>query len=199
MKRRPALFLDRDGTLVHDEGYMSDPKRLRLKRNVVHGIKRIVAMGYVPVVVTNQAGVGRGYFTMKQLAAMHARLKAMLRARGIELAGIYACPHHPDDSCACRKPNPGLLKRAARELGLDLKRSVMIGDTDRDVGAGHAVGATSILIGEGKADYVARDILDAARWLRGSRVPGRWSRVQSKAHSPKPGRRRTHSVGQPRD
>ncbi len=172
MNRRPALFLDRDGTLVHDEGYMSDPTRLRFKRNVVNGIRRIVAMGYVPVVITNQAGVGRGYFTIKQLDAMHARLQAMLRARGIELAGIYACPHHPDDGCACRKPKPGLLKRAARDLGLDLRRSVMIGDTDRDVGAGRAVGATSILIGKGKADYAARDLLDAARWLAAVRRAG---------------------------
>ena len=145
---------------------MSDPKRLRFKRNVVHGIKRIVALGYVPVVVTNQSGVGRGYFTMQQLDAMHAKLRAMLRARGLEVAGIYACPHHPDDRCACRKPKAGLLKRAARELKLDLARSVMIGDTENDVGAGRAVGATTVLVGaKGDADYVAKDLLDAARWL----------------------------------
>ena len=161
----PALFLDRDGTLVHDEGYMSDPSRLRFKRNVVHGVKRIIAMGFVPVVVTNQSGVSRGLFTAGQLDRMHARLSAMFRARGVRLAAVYACPHQDEDRCGCRKPKAGLLRRAARELKLDLRRSVMIGDTDRDVGAGRAAGATTIILERGEADYVAKDLLDAARWL----------------------------------
>ncbi len=168
--KRPALFLDRDGTLVHDDGYMSDPAKLRFLRNAVNGVKRFVAMGYVPVVVTNQSGVGRGYFTRAQLDRMHGRLKAMFRARGVKLAGIYACVHHPDERCACRKPAPGLLKAAARELGLDLKRSVIVGDTGRDVGAGRAVGATTICVGDAEGsrpDYVAADLLEAAEWCAG--------------------------------
>jgi histidinol-phosphate phosphatase family protein len=170
---RPAIFLDRDGTLVHDEGYMSDPRRLRLKRNVVNGVKRFVAMGYVPVVVTNQSGVSRGLFTAAQLDRMHRRLTAMLKARGVRLAGIYACPHRDEDRCGCRKPKAGLLRRAARELGLDLRSSVMIGDTDRDVGAGRAVGATAILLGRGEADYAAMDLVDAAKWVATRRASGR--------------------------
>lgn len=170
--KRPALFLDRDGTLVHDEGYMSRPGQLRLIRNAVPGIRRLVALGYVPVVVSNQSGVGRGLFTRRQLDAMMKRLKRMLADRGVRLAGMYVCPHRPDTGCACRKPKPGLLRRAARELGLDLRRSIIVGDSARDVEAGRAVGARTILVATGAerraaADFTARDLLHAARWVEG--------------------------------
>ena len=165
---RPAAFLDRDGTLVHDEGYMSRPERLRLKRNAANGLRRLAALGYRLVVVTNQSGVSRGYFTRGDLDRMHRRLRTLLRARGVRLDGVYACPHRDEDRCACRKPKPGLLKRAARELGLDLRRSVMFGDADRDVLAGRAAGARTVLVGDRAAempDYNAKDLLDAAMWL----------------------------------
>src|SRR5688572_23707599 len=120
MTKRPALFLDRDGTIVHDGGYMSRPSELRLIRNAAVGIRRIAALGYLPVVVSNQSGVSRGLITPKQLDAMHRRLRLMLSTRGVRLGGIYACPHQDEDSCDCRKPKSGMLKRAARELRLDL-------------------------------------------------------------------------------
>jgi len=168
--RRPAAFIDRDGTIVHDEGYMARPSQLRLIRNAANGLGRLAAMGYALVVVTNQSGVGRGLITPRQMAAMTRRLRAMLAARGVRLDGVYVCPHHPDDGCGCRKPKPGLLRRAAREMRLDLRRSVMIGDGARDVDAGRAAGAVAIQVTTGtkertRADYLAKDLLDAARWV----------------------------------
>jgi D-glycero-D-manno-heptose 1,7-bisphosphate phosphatase len=176
--RRRAVFLDRDGTLVHDEGYMSRPEQLRPIRNAAAGVKRFIAMGFVPVVVTNQSGVSRGYFTARALDRMHRRLKALFRERGVRFDAIYACPHRDEDRCACRKPKPGLLQRAARELGLDLRRSVMIGDSDRDILAGRAAGAITICVGDpgaSRPDYVASDVVDAARWMedRGASSRGR--------------------------
>jgi histidinol-phosphate phosphatase family protein len=171
VNKRPAAFLDRDGTLVHDEGYMSRPEQLRPIRNAAAGIRRLVALGYVPVVVTNQSGVNRGLIKPREMTAMTKRLRAIFAERGVKFARVYVCPHRPDEGCDCRKPAPGLLRRAARELGIDLAASVMIGDSVRDVGAGKAVGARTIHVVTGAereapgADYVARDILDAARWL----------------------------------
>ncbi|MBI2932420.1 MAG: HAD family hydrolase [Planctomycetes bacterium] len=184
--RRPAAFLDRDGTLVHDDGYMSRPEQLRPMRNAAYGIRRLIALGFVPVVVTNQSGVGRGLITRAQMARMTDRLRRLFAERGVRFAGVYVCPHHPDDGCACRKPKAGLLTRAARELKLDLKRSVMIGDSDRDVVAGRTVGARTILVGRKamgrpSADHVARDLIDAARWL--SRTA---SRRSSRTTLPRP-------------
>lgn len=154
---------------------MSRPSQLRLLPNVAAGVKRMIALGYVPVVVTNQGGVARGLITPAQLEAMHRRLRALLRAKGVRLAAIEACPHRDEDGCSCRKPKPGMLKRAARALKLDLKRSVMIGDTHRDVEAGQAVGAATILLAEGdppdcEPDFVARDLVAAAQWMA-ARIP----------------------------
>jgi histidinol-phosphate phosphatase family protein len=119
----------------------------------------------VLVVVTNQSGVARGLITRKGLEIIHARLLKLLKSRGVRVEAIYVCPHLPDGKvrryakrCDCRKPKPGLLKRAARELRLDLRRSVTVGDTPRDVAAGRAAGTRTILLGRD-----ARDLLDAYR------------------------------------
>ena len=119
----------------------------------------------MPVIVTNQSGLARGLFTRKSLELIHARLLKLLRARGVKVEAIYVCPHLPGGKikryakrCDCRKPKPGLLKRAARELGLDLRASVTIGDSPRDVAAGKKAGTRTILLG-----HDARDLLDAFR------------------------------------
>lgn len=168
--KRPALFLDRDGTLIRNEPYRDTPRGMRLLPRVARGLKAWVASGYVPVIVTNQSGLARGLFTRKTLGLIHARLLDMLRERGVEIEAIYVCPHLPDGtvrryarSCACRKPKPGLLKRAARDLRLDLRGSVTVGDSDRDVEAGRAAGTRSILLGRD-----ARDLLDAHRRVTAS-------------------------------
>jgi D-glycero-D-manno-heptose 1,7-bisphosphate phosphatase len=168
--KRRAIFLDRDGTLIRDHPYRDTPDGMRLLPRVAQGLRAWVASGYVPVIVTNQSGLARGLFTRKTLGLIHARLLELLKERGVEIEAIYVCPHLPDGPvkryarrCACRKPKPGLLKRAAKELRLDLRRSVMIGDSPKDAGAGRAAGAKAILLGRD-----ARDLLDAHRRLKAS-------------------------------
>lgn len=164
MNRR-ALFLDRDGTLIRNEPYRDTPRGLKLLPNVARGLKAWTASGYVPVIVTNQSGIARGLITRKGLELIHARLLKLLKSRAVKVEAIYVCPHLPGGKvrryarrCACRKPKPGLLKRAARELGLDLRNSVTIGDSPRDVEAGRKAGTHAILLGRN-----ARDLLDAFR------------------------------------
>jgi len=154
--RRPAVFLDKDGTLIEDVPYCVDPHKLRLLPGALEGLGRLQIAGYQLLVVSNQSGVAHGYFAEAALAAVEARLRALLGAAGIELAGFYYCPHHPAGrvkqyalDCDCRKPAPGLLLRAARELGLELARSWMIGDILHDVEAGHRAGCRAVLIDNG--------------------------------------------------
>jgi D-glycero-D-manno-heptose 1,7-bisphosphate phosphatase len=154
--RRPAVFLDKDGTLIEDVPYCVDPHKLRLLPGALEGLGRLQTAGYQLLVVSNQSGVAHGYFAEAALAAVEARLRALLGAAGIELAGFYYCPHHPAGrvkqyafDCDCRKPAPGLLLRAARELGLELARSWMIGDILHDVEAGHRAGCRAVLIDNG--------------------------------------------------
>jgi histidinol-phosphate phosphatase family protein len=140
------IVLDRDGTLVVDRGYLDDPAALEWAEGAVQALTWWRAHGYRVIVVTNQSGVGRGLFTADRIEAVHARLRTMASAVGIELAGIYYCPHHPDDRCPCRKPEPGLLYAAASKHGFDPASSVVIGDKESDVELGMRVGAKSILI-----------------------------------------------------
>ncbi|HZP36874.1 MAG TPA: HAD family hydrolase [Methylomirabilota bacterium] len=178
--------MDRDGCLTEEVGYVNHPSRLRLLPRTAEAIARLNRAGVPAVMVTNQAGIARGYFSEETLDATHARLREALAAAGARLDGLYTCVHHPTDGeppyraeCDCRKPRPGLLRRAASELGLDLAASVMVGDKLSDVAVGHAVGAAGILVltgyGRGeweyqrhrsnvKADHVAEDLLDAVEW-----------------------------------
>lgn len=167
-----AAFLDRDGTIVLDKHYLSDPDGLELLPNALEGLRELRELGARLVVVTNQSGVGRGYFPAEAVERMHERLRRLLAGGGVELDGIYVCPHSPDDGCTCRKPGTALFERAAEELGLELGASFVLGDKDADVEAGRRIGARSILVGPGdEAD--APDLLAASRMvraLRGSRV-----------------------------
>jgi D-glycero-D-manno-heptose 1,7-bisphosphate phosphatase len=160
--RRSALFLDRDGTLIRNEPYRDTPRGMKLLPNVARGLKAWTASGYVPVIVTNQSGIARGLITRKGLELIHARLLKLLKSRGVNVEAIYVCPHLPGGKvrryarrCACRKPKPGLLKRAASELGLDLRSSVTIGDSPRDVEAGRKAGTHAILLGRDAPDLLA--------------------------------------------
>ena len=135
MTSRPAVFIDRDGTLTDEVGYVNHPSRLRLLPRSAEAIRRLNAAGVAAVVVTNQAGIARGYFSEKLLHEVHDVLRAQLAAAGARLDGLYACVHHPSEGeppyrarCDCRKPQAGLLVRAAADLGLDLGRSTMVGD-----------------------------------------------------------------------
>src|SRR5881409_4350793 len=131
---RPAVFIDRDGTLTEEVGYVNHPQRLRLLPRSAEAIRRLNERGIAAVVVTNQAGVARGYFSEEVLHAVNAALVSRLKDEGAHLDGIYVCSHHPTEGeppyrmvCECRKPKPGLLLRAASELGLDLSGSTLVG------------------------------------------------------------------------
>jgi D-glycero-D-manno-heptose 1,7-bisphosphate phosphatase len=162
-RRRRAVFLDRDGTLIRNVPYRDSADGLKLLPNVVRGLKAWIKSGFVPVIVTNQSGLARGLFTRKTLEKIHRRLLELLRRGGVGVDAVYVCPHLAGGKvkryarrCACRKPKPGLLKRAARELRLDLRGSVTIGDSPRDVEAGKKAGTRTILLGR-----EARDLLEA--------------------------------------
>ena len=159
-----AVFLDRDGTIVVDKHYPSDPDELELLPNALEGIRELRDLGAKLVVVTNQSGVGRGYFPAEALEPMHERLRELLAEGGVALDGIYVCPHAPDDGCDCRKPKTALFEQAADELGLALTESYVLGDKDADVEAGRRIGATPILVGGD-----AEDLLAAARLIRSAR------------------------------
>lgn len=141
---RRALFLDRDGTLIVDVGYPKDPALVEPLPGAADAL-RALQNEWALVVISNQSGLGRGLITEREAAAVHDRFVAVFAAAGVRFAGCYYCPHAPGDGCACRKPAPGLLADAARELGLDLARSVMIGDKPSDLEAGRAAGCAHVV------------------------------------------------------
>ncbi len=179
MTQTRFVALDRDGTIIEQQEYLSQPGDVRLLPAAAAGLRSMRAMGLGLVVVTNQSAVGRGFFNLAQVEAVHARLRELLRAQGVELDGIYTCPHTPGDGCECRKPRPGLLLRAARELGFHPADAFVIGDKPCDIDLGRGVGATSILVrtgygagheaaGEVAAHHVADDLLAAAEFVHSS-------------------------------
>ena len=139
---RRAAFLDRDGTLIADPGYLGDPAGVVLLPGAATALTQLRAAGFMTVVVSNQSGVARGYFDTSAVQAVNRRMAELLQAAdaGAEIDAFYFCPHGPGDGCSCRKPRPGMFLQAARELGLDLSGSVCFGDSERDVLAGIAAG-----------------------------------------------------------
>jgi D-glycero-D-manno-heptose 1,7-bisphosphate phosphatase len=176
--KRPALFLDRDGTLVYPRHYPSHPEELHLYEGIGPALKAFQEEGFKLVVITNQAGIARGYFTEDDLQRMNAYLSEELAKLEVHLDAIYYCPHHPDGiipelaiRCDCRKPQPGMLLRAAEDLDLDLQSSWFVGDILDDIEAGNRVGCRTILVDLGtegmpeqqvrRPDFVARNTLHA--------------------------------------
>ncbi len=164
-KKWQAVFLDRDGTINEEVGYLDRMEKLQLLPGAAEAIRLINASGMKAVVVTNQSGVARGIFTESFVAETHARLREMLRAEGASLDGIYFCPHHPTEGlveylkiCDCRKPAPGMLIRAAEELRIDPLRSYMVGDTLKDIEAGAKAGAQGILVRTGYGEEAAAEL-----------------------------------------
>jgi histidinol-phosphate phosphatase family protein len=154
---RPAVFLDRDGTLVEEVSYLHDPERLVLLPGVGE-LARLAAAGYALVVVTNQAGVARGLYDEAAVAAVHRRLGTLLAGEGVRPDVVLYCPHHPEGTvaryaraCRDRKPGPGMLEAAAGRLGLELAASFLIGNSPTDVGAAVAAGATPLFVTTGHA------------------------------------------------
>ncbi len=152
---RPAIFLDRDGTLNESEGFVNHISRFRLFPWAAEAIRLINGQGYLAVLATNQSGVGRGLYSEALVKDVHDRFEAILAESGARLDGIYYCVHDPSDECDCRKPQPGMLLRAREEHGIDLARSFMIGDSYNDLKAGWVAGARSALVltGYGEGNY----------------------------------------------
>lgn len=169
---KSAVFVDRDDTLIVDVGYCKDPDRIQVLPGVVEGLQKLSRAGLAIIVVTNQSGVGRGFFTEDDLSAVHTRLRTKLEASGVSLRAIYYCPHLPENNCSCRKPRPGLLLQAAADMDLNLKTSFMIGDRELDLLAGRAAGTRTILVSSKEvqeredvgqiADFVVKNLVEAA-------------------------------------
>jgi len=182
---RPAVFVDRDGTLNREVAYLRRIADLRLLPGAAAGVRRLSSAGFAVVVVSNQSGVARGLIRPETLRAIHAEMTRRLAAKDARLAGIYVCPHHPGIGaaplrrrCGCRKPAPGLIRRAARELALDLRRSYCVGDGPGDLGMARAVGIPAVLVltGHGRrtrralssehaATHVAVNFRAAVDWI----------------------------------
>jgi|UniRef100_UPI0040564A2A D-glycero-D-manno-heptose 1,7-bisphosphate phosphatase len=165
MLKKPAVFLDRDGTINEQMGYINHLSRFILLPGAAQAVRLLNERGIPAVVVTNQSGLARGYFPPALLDAVHAEMERLLAAEGAHLDGIYVCPHHPEakivqhrQSCRCRKPLPGLLEQAAADLGLDLSRSFMVGDRWSDLECGVRAGAAPVLVltgyGQGELEHI---------------------------------------------
>lgn len=182
-----GVFLDKDGTLIEDVPYNVDPEKVQLTAGAPEGLRMLHAAGYRLIVVSNQAGVARGYFAETALAGIEARIRNLLAAEEIPLLGFYYCPHHPQGCvpeytlvCSCRKPQPGLLLRASQAHAIDLEQSWLIGDILDDIEAGHRAGCRAILLANGHEhewslspsrvpDAIAATLDAAARVILGSR------------------------------
>jgi D-glycero-D-manno-heptose 1,7-bisphosphate phosphatase len=173
MNNRRFVLLDRDGTVIVERHYLSDPAEVQLLPGTAAGLRKMREMGLGLVVITNQSAVGRGIIDERRLDQIHARMCELLQEEGIFLDGIYFCPHLPEDNCACRKPKGALPSIAAGELGFNIRDSFVIGDKECDVSMGQRLGATAFLVLTGyggktaaeqtvRPDYVVADLKQAA-------------------------------------
>lgn len=186
-EKRPAVFLDRDGTLNEESGYINHPSRLKLVRGSAEAVRLLNENGLYAIVVTNQAGVARGYFKEDLIKLVHKRLEKLLARKGAHLDGIYYCPHHPTVGppeyrveCNCRKPATGMIDAACRDLPIDLTRSYMVGDRISDTRFGQKLGLKTVMVltGYGRGEYefqrqdwkenpdhIAPDLHEAVQWI----------------------------------
>jgi len=178
---RPAVFLDRDGVLNRDsDDFIKTPDELELLPGAAESVARLNAAGYLCIVITNQSGIARGLFPESALEPLHDKLRAEMAAGGARIDAIYYCPHGPEDGCDCRKPATGMVLQAAREHGIDIAASWLVGDRPGDIACGAATGTRSILVLTGKLhaynpaqftappDHVCRDIAEAASLILSS-------------------------------
>lgn len=160
-----AVFLDRDGTMAPDVHYCRRPEDFELFPYTAKAVGLLNEHGFKVIVITNQSGIARGYFTEETLADIHQKMERELAKESAFVEAIYYCPHHPDDNCDCRKPKPELVLQAVKDFNIDLKHSFVVGDLQVDVELGRVVGCQTILVGKDKtinADATASDLLEAA-------------------------------------
>ncbi|HKT13736.1 MAG TPA: HAD family hydrolase [Terriglobia bacterium] len=184
---RPAIFLDRDGTVTDEVGYINHISRAKVYPFAAEAVRMLKSTGFPVIIVTNQSGVGRGYFTEEIVSQVHLMVEETLRAAGTSIDAYYYCPHHPSatvkgyrQECGCRKPGTGMPEEAAERFGIDLSRSYVVGDTYRDMKMGFAIGARTVMLmtGYGRGEYeyrreqwfrmpdlIAENLLDAAKLI----------------------------------
>ena len=174
---RPAVFIDRDGTLIQERRYLADPTGVEMIAGVMDAVRALKNGGFAVVVVTNQSGIARGLYTLEDYEAVAARVDEVLRENGASVDGVYFCPHHPEvtGDCDCRKPGTGMYQAAAEELDLDLARSYYVGDKVTDVLPGIALGGVPILVRTGygveheaavpRETQVVQDLSEAAQLI----------------------------------
>jgi D-glycero-D-manno-heptose 1,7-bisphosphate phosphatase len=187
--RRPSVFIDRDGVINEERAYVHKIADFEILPGVFDGLALLQQAGYQLVVVTNQAGIGRGYYSEAEFQALTRHMHSLMKERSIAIAATYHCPHHPTAAlggyrreCDCRKPSPGMLLQAANDLSLDLGASVLIGDKRSDIEAGRAAGVPRCVLVESghrlepgdraAADIVCADLLAASRWIVASGAVG---------------------------
>ena len=149
---RPAVFLDRDGTLIDETGYLADPGGISFYPGIPEALKRLQERGYLLVVITNQSGIGRGYFDEETALKVNLSMVKILRGTEVFLTAVYYCPHHPDDKCRCRKPKLLMVQRALDDLKINPGLSWMVGDIDKDAQTGINAGLRTIIVETGKLE-----------------------------------------------
>jgi len=167
------LFLDRDGTLIKEKNYLSDPNQVELENGVIEGLSLLKNNGWQFIIITNQSGIGRGYFSQEQFWTVQEKLYALLKKSEISILDCFFCPHTPEDNCSCRKPKPQMVLDALNKYPVPLSRCVFIGDKEADILCANNAGITGIHVqtGHGKtlnipqATYAAPHFLDAALWI----------------------------------
>ena len=150
--KKPAAFLDRDGTIIFDRNYLSSPEQVKIYSYAAESINKLRKAGFKIIVVTNQSGIGRGMFSQKEYVKVNKRFLSLLKEQGAKIDGVYHCPHIDKDKCNCRKPKPGMALSAAQKHNIDLSRSYTVGDSVRDYLLGFNTGGKGILVltGHGK-------------------------------------------------
>ena len=173
-----AVFVDRDGTINVNYGYISSPDNFKMYPGIVKGIKLLNESGFKVIVITNQSGIARGYFSKEALKEIHDKMEKELAEKGASVDAIYYCPHHPDENCDCRKPETGLFKMAKDDFDIDYKKSFVVGDRMLDVEAGYKLGCKTILVPEdkdkvkkeqeksnAKPDFICDNFYSGIKWI----------------------------------
>ena len=175
-----AVLVDRDGTLNHDCGYVTSSEQLVLFPGVPEAISRLNRLGALVIMITNQSAIGRGLMTVETLREIHEAFADLLRPSGARIDGIFFCPHHPQDRCDCRKPNVGLIQRAAEKFSLNLTRCFLVGDKKSDLEAAQNIGVAGVLVmtssyseealqaknlGQLSIAHVAESFVDSVSWI----------------------------------